>query len=113
MEAVERVAERLHLDGVYGPLYKLFDTNDSFKTAVENIANNRSVLGCERWWKIIADAFLCYSLFHVVVDNDETASRILEVMVREQLGRVTFMPLNRLRPPEVRYPEQAEEAVPM
>lgn len=41
LEAVDRVAERLHLDGVYGPLYKLFDTIDSYKTAVENIANNR------------------------------------------------------------------------
>ena len=53
------------------------------------------------------------SLFHIVVDTDETASRILEVMVREKLGRVTFMPLNRLRPPTVKYPEQQEEAVPM
>lgn len=53
------------------------------------------------------------SLFHVVVDTDETASRILEVMVKEKSGRVTFMPLNRLRPQNVRYPEQAEEAVPM
>lgn len=58
-------------------------------------------------------AWLSLSLFHIVVDTDETASRILEVMVREQLGRVTFMPLNRLRPPTVKYPEQQEEAVPM
>lgn len=53
------------------------------------------------------------SLFHVVVDDDETASRILEVMVKERLGRVTFMPLNRLRPPPVTYPEQEEEAIPL
>lgn len=56
---------------------------------------------------------LFLSLFHIVVDTDETASRILDVMVREKSGRVTFMPLNRLRPQNVRYPEQAEEAVPM
>lgn len=53
------------------------------------------------------------SLFHIVVDNDDTASRILEVMVKEKLGRVTFMPLNRLRPKAVTYPEQADEAVPL
>ena len=48
-----------------------------------------------------------------MVDNDETASAILEVMVREQSGRVTFMPLNRLKSKTVNYPEQADEAVPM
>ena len=87
------MAARLRIEGVFGALYELFEVNDSFRTAVENIANS--------------------SLFHVVVDTDETASKILEVMVREQLGRVTFMPLNRLKPPHTRYPEQEEEAVPM
>jgi structural maintenance of chromosome 3 (chondroitin sulfate proteoglycan 6) len=38
------------------------------------------------------------SLFHVVVDTDETASRVLDVMLKEKTGRVTFMPLNRLNP---------------
>jgi len=39
-----------------------------------------------------------YSLFHVVVDTDETASKVLDVMLKEKTGRVTFMPLNRLKP---------------
>lgn len=43
LEAVDEIARRLRLDGVYGPLYTLFETGDSFKTAVENIANARSV----------------------------------------------------------------------
>lgn len=43
LEAVDEIARRLRLDGVYGPLYTLFETRDSFKTAVENIANARSV----------------------------------------------------------------------
>lgn len=38
------------------------------------------------------------SLFHVVVDTDETASKVLDVMLKEKTGRVTFMPLNRLKP---------------
>ena len=38
------------------------------------------------------------SLFHVVVDTDETASKVLDVMLKEKNGRVTFMPLNRLKP---------------
>lgn len=33
-----------------------------------------------------------------MVDTDETASRVLDVMLKEKTGRVTFMPLNRLNP---------------
>jgi structural maintenance of chromosome 3 (chondroitin sulfate proteoglycan 6) len=52
------------------------------------------------------------SLFHVVVDNDDTASKILDVMNREKSGRVTFMPLNRLKSVAVTYPK-ANDALPM
>ena len=34
-------------------------------------------------------------------------------MVKEKLGRVTFVPLNRLKDKHTAYPEQALEAVPM
>ena len=76
---MDSIAERYNLPGVYGPLYRLFEVADSkFNTAVELTAGN--------------------SLFHVVVDSDETASRVLDVMIKEKTGRVTFMPLNRLKP---------------
>ncbi|KAI9463542.1 structural maintenance of chromosome protein 3 [Lactarius psammicola] len=76
LRAVDSIAERLNLDGVYGPLYRLFEITDAkFNTAVELTAGN--------------------SLFHVVVDTDQTASKVLEVMLRERTGRVTFMPLNQ------------------
>jgi structural maintenance of chromosome 3 (chondroitin sulfate proteoglycan 6) len=52
------------------------------------------------------------SLFHVVVDNDETVSSILAVMSKEKSGRVTFMPLNRLKSQNVQYPK-ADDALPM
>lgn len=55
---------------------------------------------------------LTASLFHVVVDNDDTASRILESMNKDRAGRVTFMPLNRLKSHTVNYPK-AQDAVPM
>ncbi|KAJ7489905.1 structural maintenance of chromosome protein 3 [Mycena galericulata] len=77
--AVDRIAERYNLEGVYGPLYRLFEiTDQKFNIAVEQTAGN--------------------SLFHVVVDSDETASKVLDVMLKEKTGRVTFMPLNRLKP---------------
>jgi len=52
------------------------------------------------------------SLFHVVVDTDETASKVLDVMLREKTGRVTFMPLNRLKPKNPPAPD-SEDAEPL
>jgi len=55
------------------------------------------VWGVFIWQKFSSDRFLTGNrLFHVVVDTDATAARILEAMRRTRSGRVTFMPLNRL-----------------
>jgi structural maintenance of chromosome 3 (chondroitin sulfate proteoglycan 6) len=53
-----------------------------------------------------------HSLFHVVVDTDETASKVLDVMIKEKTGRVTFMPLNRLKPKNSPTPN-AQDAEPL
>ncbi|KAH8115688.1 structural maintenance of chromosome protein 3 [Phellopilus nigrolimitatus] len=93
LRSVDRIAERYGLQGVYGPLYRLFEVTDKkFNTAIELTAGN--------------------SLFHVVVDTDETASRVLDIMLKEKNGRVTFMPLNRLKPRDVAYPN-APDAIPL
>ncbi len=76
--AVRRIKRQLNLDGIYGTLAELIEVSERYRTAVEVTAGN--------------------SLFHYVVDTDETATKALEVLQREKLGRVTFMPLNRLRP---------------
>lgn len=92
LAAVARIAKKLELEGFYGPLYELFDVEDQFHVAVNVTAGS--------------------SLFHVVVDTDQTATRILEALNKEKAGRVTFMPLNRLNPTPVTYPE-ANDAIPM
>ncbi|KDQ11977.1 hypothetical protein BOTBODRAFT_113479 [Botryobasidium botryosum FD-172 SS1] len=93
LRAVDKITERLQLEGVYGPLYRLFEVADrKYNTAVELTAGT--------------------SLFHVVVDTDDTASRVLDVMLKERTGRVTFMPLNRLKPKPVQFP-QAPDAIPL
>ncbi|KAF9428267.1 Structural maintenance of chromosomes protein 3 [Podila epigama] len=92
LTAVTRIAKTLNLDGVYGPLYELFDVDDVYDVAVN----------------VTAGA----SLFHVVVDSDSTATRVLEALNKEKAGRVTFMPLNRLNPTPSTYPE-ANDAIPM
>ena len=90
--AVRRIKRQYNLDGVYGTLAELLEVNESHRTAVEVTAGN--------------------SLFHYVVDNDDTATKVLEVLQRERSGRVTFMPLNRLRPKPVKLPQSAD-AVPI
>lgn len=41
LRAVKRYAQQLELDGMYGPLYELFEVSDRYKTAVEVTAGNR------------------------------------------------------------------------
>ncbi|KAJ4482444.1 structural maintenance of chromosome protein 3 [Lentinula aciculospora] len=93
LRAIDKIAERHQLTGVYGPLYRLFEVTDhKFNNAIELTAGN--------------------SLFHVVVDSDETASKVLDVMLRDKTGRVTFMPLNRLKPKNPPLPNNGD-AIPI
>ncbi|CAA7266004.1 unnamed protein product [Cyclocybe aegerita] len=77
LKAVDSIAERYNPGGVCDPLYRPFEVVDpKLNMAVELTAGN--------------------SLFHVVVD---TASKALDVMLKEKNDRVTSMPLNRLKNP--------------
>lgn len=49
-----------------------------------------------------------FSLFHVVVDTDQTASAVLDAMLTSKTGRVTFMPLNRLHPKSPALPDTSD-----
>jgi structural maintenance of chromosome 3 (chondroitin sulfate proteoglycan 6) len=41
IRAVRSIAARLGLEGVYGPVYDLFEVPDRYKTAVEAVAGSR------------------------------------------------------------------------
>jgi structural maintenance of chromosome 3 (chondroitin sulfate proteoglycan 6) len=41
LESVQKIAQRLGLNGVYGPLYELFEVDDRYSTAVEVTAGQR------------------------------------------------------------------------
>lgn len=45
---------------------------------------------------------------HVIVDNDDIATEIVQRLNREKGGRVTFMPLSRLRNQRVDYPNSPD-----
>ncbi|KAK2839225.1 hypothetical protein FQN49_006348, partial [Arthroderma sp. PD_2] len=59
LAAVRRIKRQHNLEGVYGTLAELFDVSDRYRTAVEVTAGQ--------------------SLFHYVVDTDETATKVLEI----------------------------------
>ncbi|KAL1972768.1 hypothetical protein VTN31DRAFT_7182 [Thermomyces dupontii] len=90
--AVRRIKRQYDLDGVYGTLAELFEVSDRYRIAVEVTAGQ--------------------SLFHYVVDSDDTATKVLEILQKEKSGRVTFMPLNRLRSRHVNLP-QTNDTIPM
>ncbi|KAI9351904.1 RecF/RecN/SMC [Pilaira anomala] len=92
LASITRIVRDHGLQGVYGPIFELFQVIPDLETAVEVAVGP--------------------SLFHVVVDTDETASRLLDIMSKEHAGRITFIPLNRVKPRTVQYP-QKDDAVPL
>ncbi|CAN8065128.1 unnamed protein product [Agarophyton chilense] len=80
-------------DKVYGPLLDLIDVDSRYSTATDVTAGG--------------------ALTHVVVDNDETAAKLVRVLRDKRAGRVTFIPLNRMRPDSRPPPPPSEDSVPL
>ena len=54
------------------------------------------------------------ALFHVVVDDDAVATRLVSLLASERAGRLTFVPLNRVQPAHVTFPSDwGQDAVPL
>jgi structural maintenance of chromosome 3 (chondroitin sulfate proteoglycan 6) len=53
------------------------------------------------------------ALFHVIVDTDATAARLMKRLEEGKLGRVTFMPLNRLRVDSNTHYPQSNDVTPL
>ncbi|CAN4099064.1 unnamed protein product [Withania somnifera] len=92
LNSVRRICREYEISGVFGPIFELLECDDKFFTAVEVTAGN--------------------SLFHVVVDDDETSTKIIRHLNAQKGGRVTFIPLNRIKTPHVRYP-QGSDVIPL
>ena len=92
LAAVRRIKRQHNLEGVYGTLAELVEVSERYRRAVEVTAGN--------------------SLFHYVVDNDETATKVIEILQKERAGRITFIPLNRIKPKTGNVPK-ANDAIPM
>ncbi|KAG9459745.1 hypothetical protein H6P81_004253 [Aristolochia fimbriata] len=88
LNSVKKICKDYGYKGVYGSIYELIDCDEKFFTAVEVTAGN--------------------SLFHVVVETDEISADIIRHLTSQKGGRVTFIPLNRVKAPYVRYPPSSD-----
>ncbi|KAK6851752.1 hypothetical protein PG990_015116 [Apiospora arundinis] len=89
---VRRMQQEQNIEGAYGTLAELMNVSEAYRVAVEQIAGT--------------------SLFHYVVDNEQTATYFVQQLEKTRGGRVTFMPLNKLHPRPANLP-RANDAVPL
>lgn len=66
------------LPGIHGPVAQLGEVDEHHRLALDVAAGSR--------------------LGHVVVDDDQIAAEAIAVLKRRKAGRLTFLPLNRIRP---------------
>ncbi|OMO77089.1 RecF/RecN/SMC [Corchorus olitorius] len=92
LNSVRRICKEYKYGGVFGPIIELLSCDDKFFTAVEVTAGN--------------------SLFHVVVESDDVSTKIIRHLNSMKGGRVTFIPLNRVKAPHVTYP-QSSDVIPL
>ncbi len=72
-----RVLLEAGLEGIHGYVAQLGEVNEKNRYALEIAAGNR--------------------LGQIVVDNDNIASKAIEILKKKKAGRLTFLPLNRIK----------------
>ncbi|KAL2261632.1 hypothetical protein VTK26DRAFT_3725 [Humicola hyalothermophila] len=93
LASIRRLKRERDIPGAYGTLAELMSVPvEAYKLPVEQVAGN--------------------SLFHYVVDNDKTATMLSDHLYKTYGGRLTFMPLEQLRPRQVKMP-RASDAQPL
>lgn len=121
LNSVNRIIKDHSIRGVFGPILELIECDPKFFTAVEVTAGNRCKFLKLVWRYLLAWlpslwtfplVFLLFSLFHVVVESDDISTKIIRYLTAEKGGRVTFIPLNRVKVPHINYP-QSSDVVPL
>lgn len=116
LDAIRALVASGKAQGVRGPLYDLVKpTNARYNVAVDAVAGKqvrrgRDIkCGAPRSRAAVRPPRPCLSqLFNVVVDNEDTASEVIEHLVKTKAGRVTLVPLSRITTPPVEYPEDPD-----
>ncbi|KAI0598542.1 condensin complex component SMC3 [Biscogniauxia sp. FL1348] len=92
LATIRRLKREQDIPGAYGTLAELLNVSEAYRLPVEQVAGA--------------------SLFHYVVDNDSTSTFLANALQRSYGGRITFMPLSRLKPRNANLP-RANDAVPL
>jgi len=93
LAAIKRLKLQKNIPGAYGTLAELMSVPlEGYRLPVEQVAGN--------------------SLFHYVVDNERTGTMLSDYLYKNFSGRLTFMPLEQLRPRQVKMP-RASDAAPL
>ncbi len=72
-----RILLEAGLEGIHGYVAQLGEVNEKHRYALEIAAGNR--------------------MGQIVVDNDNIASKAIEILKKKKAGRLTFLPLNRIK----------------
>ncbi|KAF2868239.1 RecF/RecN/SMC [Massariosphaeria phaeospora] len=88
LETLRRIKKQHHLDGVYGTIAELLEVAQGYETATEVSAGG--------------------SLFHVVCDNEATSTKVVELLNKEKGGRLTCIPLNRVKTKQIQLPNSSD-----
>lgn len=88
LESLRRYQKEGILQGVHGTIADLLQVEDIYRTVTENAAEG--------------------SLFNVVVDNDQVSSKLIDRLIKDKGGRLTFIPLNRIQAPDFNLPTKSD-----
>ena len=69
------------LQGVHGTIAELLQVPENYRSVTESAAEA--------------------ALFHVVVEDDDVATKIMDRLTKDKGGRLTFIPLNRINVPDM------------
>ena len=92
LATIRRLKREQDIPGAHGTLAELMNVSEAYRLPVEQVAGA--------------------SLFHYVVDNEQTATYLANTLQKQYGGRVTFMPLSNLRVRSSNLP-RANDAVPL
>ncbi|EFX00559.1 chromosome segregation protein [Grosmannia clavigera kw1407] len=93
LATIERLKREQDIPGAYGILADLMEVSEAYRIPAEVVAGN--------------------SLFHYVVDNEETSTLLSNALYQQHGGRLTFIPLEQLRPRAANFPKGVKDALPL
>jgi structural maintenance of chromosome 3 (chondroitin sulfate proteoglycan 6) len=92
LASIRRIKEEQGIEGAYGTLAELIEVTGPYQLPVETIAGG--------------------SLFHYVVDNADTATRLGKMLYDQRGGRVTMIPLREIEVKNTIFP-RGDDTMPM